>query len=95
MSIPSTYQHADKLSADARAAFAAASLLWDKLSYPMRRALIDVDDARYGTIRALAMRGLIAHRLVPGMPNWLRSYGPTPLGLLVREVGITTSVGDR
>lgn len=97
--IPSTYAHASRIDADGRAVFAGARLIWEALTPTMQSALIGSCRSRssaygwclvYGaakpTRQALADRGLVVAGDV--------SDDLTPLGLMVREAGTRTGIGQ-
>lgn len=99
--VPTTYQGADKLSADARAALSCARLVWDGLTAHQRLVLqcaigtgrlggarLD-GDVRGPTCASLASRGLVTR--VSGTLNHIDVL--TPLGLMVREAGTRTPKG--
>lgn len=88
--IPDPYASAPKLSADARAALAAARLVWDSLTKAQQNALVEIRWTGYGqfivagsvsTATALRRRGLVDGSRVL-----------TALGALVREVGTRKAV---
>lgn len=87
--IPSTYKDATKLSANARAALAAARLVWDGLPKGPRAALSEAVRYAHGRFLDTGRRRDIQRLHDEGIAIGARV---TPLGELVREAGTRTKI---
>lgn len=104
--IPSTYAGAPKLSADARGALACARLVWESLGTPTSRAKGQRSRKQHALVDYWNEQG-VPSRTRPMCPDPMRSLlqdlglvsasgsrwaSLTPVGILVREAGIRSTV---